>query len=116
MSARPISIDEIEGIDHLIKVTSDFLDHPDVVNTVAGVSIINSKLRGVWSLVWTYLQQHPTRRVPSRALAGKLSFAAQAAADVLDHPEIRKIPFAVRSANVASALRVLVKRMKAFRV
>ncbi len=115
MPVKPIDITEIDGIEYLVKLTFDYLNHPDVADTVPGAQITKLKLNTVWGLVWTHLQQHPTRPVPSRALAAKLSFAAQEAADLLDSPKIRAIPFAIRSTNVARSLRDLVKRLKDFR-
>jgi hypothetical protein len=115
MPTKPLSPSEVDGINHLVRVTLEFLEHPDVVEIDDGAPVTRRKLETVWGLVRVNLQQHPARLAPSATLAGKLSYAAQEAADVLSRPEVTRIPFAVRTTNVASALREVVRRMKAFR-
>jgi hypothetical protein len=115
MPVKTLDPSEIDGIEYLVKRTFDYLKHPDVVEAVPGAPVTRRKLDAVWSLVWTHLQQHRGRPAPSAALAGKLSWAAQEAADLLSSPAVRQIHFALPAANVARELREVVRRMKSFR-
>jgi hypothetical protein len=106
---------EVDGIDYIVKRTLQYLEHPDVIAVNERSPDVANHLSTVWGFVWTFCQQHPTRRVPTPALAGKLSFASQTAADLLSQPDVAQIRFALPASNVVRELREVVRRMKAFR-
>lgn len=110
MSKRSLDPREVDGIDHIVKLTLEYLEHPDVK-----ALIVATKLKGAWEATQFYLQHHPENHVPSAALAEKLSYATQEAADVLSSPRVTHMHFAIRSTNVASELREVVRRMKNLR-
>jgi hypothetical protein len=103
MPTKPLSHDEVEGINHLIGISVRYLEHPDVDSTT-----VAQKLQNTWGSIWP-------GRAPAKATATKLSFAAQEAADVLSRPSVARVPFSLPASNVARELREVVKRMKAFR-
>jgi len=115
MPTKPLTPQEIEGIDHLVKVACELLEHPETSAVRENSPDLARSLLTVWGTAWEHCSRNPTRRVLTKALADKLSEVAQRAADTLSHPDVARIPFAVRSTMVATPLREVVRRMKAFR-
>jgi hypothetical protein len=115
MPVKALSQLEVDGIDYIVRRTRQYLEHPDVVAVDEHSPDVANHLSTVWGFVRTFCQQHPTRRVPTPSLAGKLSIASQTAADLLSHPDVVQIRFALPTSNVARELREVVRRMKDFR-
>jgi hypothetical protein len=108
MPTKPLSNDEVDGIDHLVRIATQYLEHPDVIVQDVGSETIARKLQATWGFIWP-------GRAPTKATAAKFSFAAQQAADVLSRPAVTRVPFALPAANMSRELREVVRRMKAFR-
>lgn len=115
MRVKLLTPSEVDGVDHLVRLTADFLEHPDVERLSPGAPDTRRKLETVWGLTKAYLQRNPTRLAPSAALAGKLSHATQEAADALSFPPVARLNLAVSPTIVAATLREVVRRMKTFR-
>jgi hypothetical protein len=119
----PIQQEEQEGINLLVRTAYELLEHPDVVITSPDAPLTGHKLHTTWGLTWGYVRQRPERPIPSRALAAKVSFAAQHAADLLARLPTRlqhrwiKLQFngAAMPSKTADLLQELAARMNKFR-